>query len=248
MLYAIGAGPQVVGVSSFDHFPADVEKLPRVGGLIDPDFERILSLKPDLVIVYGTQNDFTAKLAKASIPMFTYEHAGLADVTTTIQALGQRVGRVKEADAEVARINKGLDDVRRRVQGMPRYRTLLVFGREPGALRGVYASGGIGFLNDLLEVAGGTNVLADVKRQNMQLSTEQILARAPEAVVELHGPMAAGKLGAEQRVWHQLPSVPAVKQNRVHLLTSELLTVPGPRVVEAARLIAEALHPSGGKK
>lgn len=248
MLFAIGAGPQVVGVSSFDHFPADVEKLPRVGGLIDPDFERILSLKPDLVIVYGTQNDFTAKLAKAHIPMFTYEHAGLADVTTTIRSLGERVGRAKEADAEISRINRGLDDVRKRVAGLPRYRTLLVFGREPGALRGIYASGGIGFLNDLLNVAGGDNVLADVTRQNMQLSTEQLLARAPEAVVELHGAMTADKLATEKRVWQQVPSIPAVKQNRIMLLASELLTVPGPRVVEAARMIAEALHPSAGKK
>jgi iron complex transport system substrate-binding protein len=60
MLFAIGAGPQVVGVSSYDHFPAEVEALPKVGALVDPDTERILSLRPDLVVVYGSQSDVDA--------------------------------------------------------------------------------------------------------------------------------------------------------------------------------------------
>ena len=99
MLYAIGAGSQVVGVSSFDHFPAQVESLPRVGGLLDPDFERIVRLAPDLVIVYGTQTDLTAKLDRARIPMFSYVHAGRSDVTAPIRQLGDRVGHASEANA-----------------------------------------------------------------------------------------------------------------------------------------------------
>ena len=119
----------------------------------------------------------------------------------------------------------------------------MIFGREPGSLRGIYASGGIGFLHDLLTIAGGDDVFAEVKRENLQISSEQILARAPEAVMELHGASTPQKLAAERSVWLQLPSVPAVKNNRVYLLANELLTIPGPRVVEAAKLMADALHP-----
>ncbi|OYW04320.1 MAG: hypothetical protein B7X11_03090, partial [Acidobacteria bacterium 37-65-4] len=155
MLFAIGAGPQVVGVSSFDHFPAEVETRTRVGGLIDPDVERILTLSPDLVIVYGARSDLAARMARAKIPTFTYETGDLANVTATIRRLGARVGRAKAADTEAARIERELDAIRKRVAGQPRYRTLLIFGREPGSLRGVYASGGVGFLHDLLEIAGG---------------------------------------------------------------------------------------------
>lgn len=247
MLYAIGAGSQVVGVSSFDHFPAQVESLPRVGGLLDPDFERIVRLAPDLVIVYGTQTDLTAKLDRARIPMFSYVHSGLADVTSTIRQLGDRVGHASGAKAEATRIEQGLDAIRKSVAGQPRYRTLLIFGREAGSLRSVYASAGVGFLHDLLDVAGGEDIFGDVKRQSIQISAEQILARAPDAVVELHQDLRAEQLAAERQVWNRLPSVPAVKANRIYLLTSELLTIPGPRVVEAARMIADALHPRARK-
>src|SRR6185503_3867333 len=85
MLFALGAGPKVVGVSSFDHFPPEVERVPRVGALLDPDVDRILSLRPDLVVVYRSQSDVLAQLGRANIPVFVYAHAGLADVTTTLR-------------------------------------------------------------------------------------------------------------------------------------------------------------------
>jgi len=243
MLFAIGAGPQVVGVSSFDHFPVEVEKLPRVGGLIDPDVERILTLAPDLVIVYGAKSDLAARLSRAKIATFPYESGTLANVTGTIRALGERFGRQAGADAEATRIERGLAAIRARVAGLPRLRTLLIFGRERGSLRGVYASGGVGFLHDLLDIAGGDDVFAEVKRENVQVSAEQMLARAPEAIVELHGAMTPQLFAIERSVWTQLPGLPAVKNHRVYLLADEMLTIPGPRVVEAAKMMADALHP-----
>lgn len=245
MLFAIGAGPQVVGVGSYDHFPAEVDKLPRVGALLDPDFEKILSLRPDLVIVYGTQTDFIARLQKASIPIFRYEHAGLADITTTIRQLGDRVGRTKDAEAVASGIERDLEAVRARVASRPRVKTLLIFGREAGSLRGIYASGGVGFLHDLLVIAGGTDAFADVKQQSVVISSEQVIARAPEAVIELYESKTTdAKLSAERAVWKQLPAVPAVRNNRIHMLRGDFLTSPGPRVAQAARLLADALHKS----
>jgi iron complex transport system substrate-binding protein len=244
MLYAIGAGPEVVGVSSFDHFPAAVETLPRLGGLVDPDVERILTLSPDLVVVYGAKSDVAARLSRAHIATFAYELGDLANVTRTIRALGTRLGRTAEAEAEASRIERRLDAVRARVAGLPRSRTLLIFGREPGSLRGVYASGGVGFHHDLVGVAGGDDVFADVKHENVQISTEQILARAPDAIIELHDMLTTESLARERDVWSQLPSVPAVRNNRVFLLSGALLTVPGPRVADVAEMFANALHPA----
>src|SRR5205814_5188603 len=140
MLFAIGAGDAVVGVSSFDHFPKEVDTRTRVGALIDPDFERIISLKPDLIVVYGTQGDLITRLDHAHLPMFRYQHAGLADITATIRAIDARVGHAAAANAEADRIERDLADIRRRVASEPRPKTLLVFGREAGAIRGVYAS------------------------------------------------------------------------------------------------------------
>ena len=85
MLFAVGAGPRVVGVSSFDHFPPEVERIERVGALLDPNVERILALRPDLVVVYRSQTDLIAQLGRAQIATFVYAHAGLADVTSTLR-------------------------------------------------------------------------------------------------------------------------------------------------------------------
>jgi len=244
MLFAMGAGPQMVGVGSYDHFPAEADRLPKVGALLDPDFEKILSLHPDLVIVYGTQTDFIARLQRASIPIFRYEHAGLADITSTIRRLGDAVGRTKNAEALASGIERDLDAIRARVKDLPKVSTLLVFGREPGSLRGIYASGGVGFLHDLLDVAGGTDAFGDVKKQSVVISSEQVLARAPAAIIELYDQnTSTDKLAAEQAVWKQLPSVPAVRNNQLHLLRGDFLTVPGPRIAQAARMMADALHP-----
>src|SRR6185369_1515500 len=104
MLYAIGAGPRVVAVSSYDYYPPDVRKLPNVGALLDPNVERILSLKPDLVVAYGTQSELKQQLVKAGISVFDYRHAGLPDVTATIRALGERSGdgqRARELAAAI---------------------------------------------------------------------------------------------------------------------------------------------------
>lgn len=246
MLYAIGAGPRVVGISSYDSFPADVQKLPRVGALLDPNVELMLSLKPQMVVVYGSQTDLKQQLARAGIGVFDYRHAGLADVTTTIRALGERTGTAARAEVIAGEIERGLDGIRRRVAGRPRPKTLLVFGRERLALRGLYASGGIGFLNDMLDIAGGANVFADVKTQAIQASTEQILARRPEVILETRAVNSAwpsGDRDAELNVWNAVVSIPAVRNHRVLFLFDDRIVIPGPRVVEGTAVMAKALHP-----
>jgi iron complex transport system substrate-binding protein len=246
MLYAIGAGERIVAVSSYDSYPPEATRLPRVGALLDPNVERILSLKPDLVVVYGSQDDLKTQLARAGIGVFDYRHAGLADVTTTIRALGERTGDAAKARAVADQIERGLSAVRERTKGRSRPRTLLVFGRERLALRGLYASGGIGFLNDMLEAAGGINVFADVKLQAVQASTEQIIARRPEVILEIRATNSAfpsGDREAELQVWKTLAAVPAVRSGRVHFLFDDRIVIPGPRVVEGTEAVARTLHP-----
>ena len=245
MLFAIGAGDRIVGVSDFDHYPPEAEKRTRVGGLLDPDFERILSLRPDLVVAYGTQSGLLERLARASIPTFNYQHAGLADITQTIRQVGDRVGRHDAAAALAGGIERNLEAIRAKTQGRPKPKTLLTFERERGSLRGVYATGGIGFLHDMLEVAGGVNAFGDVKKQSVQVTSEMALTRAPEVIIEIRsGPEWTPALVTRERdVWRALPSLPAVRSGRIYLLGEEMLSIPGPRVVQAIEKLAKVLHP-----
>ena len=120
MLFAMGAGDRLAGVSNYDRFPPEVARLPRVGGLLDPNVERLLALKPDLVIVYGTQTDLQRQLERANIPIFPYVHRGLPDITDTMRALGERIGAKAAADAAAARIEQQLAVIHARVAGLSR--------------------------------------------------------------------------------------------------------------------------------
>jgi len=246
MLFVIGAGGRVVAVSSFDHYPPEVEKLTRVGALIDPDIERIIALRPDLTIVFEGQVELREKLSQAGLPLLSYPRPTLGDIFRMLRTIGQRVGLAERAEREAAALEGQLDEVRERVKGLPRPRTLLVIGREPGTLRNIYVSGGVGFLNDVLTAAGGDNVFGGVARENLQVTSEAILAAQPEAIVEVVAaqPWSAEQVARETHVWDPLGSLPAVRHHRIALLVGDEFVTPGPRIAEAARRLAAALHQS----
>jgi iron complex transport system substrate-binding protein len=246
MLFAIGAGPQVAAVSSYDDFPVQVKSLPRVGALLDPDVERILALRPKLVISYGSQTDFQAQMARAQIPVYSYRHAGLDGVFATLRDVGRLTGRAADAERVTHDIQAQLDRIRARVRGRARPRTLLVFERDPLSLRGLYVSGGRGFLHEMLQIAGGDNVFADVDRESVQPSQETLLARAPDVIIEVRATgvvTATDAVNADRKVWSSLASIPAVRNGRIHFLNGDYMVVPGPRVAQGTEAFARARHP-----
>lgn len=243
MLFAIGAGAQVVGVSSYDAFPPEVKKLPRVGALLDPDTERILALRPDLVITYGSQSNAEAQFARAGIRTYSYRHGGIATILESLRELAGLTGRRADGDRIASDLQARFDAVRIRVRGRPRPRTVLVFEHDSGTLRSMFVSGGIGFLHDMLEIAGGEDVFADVKRESVQPSVETLISRAPDVIVEIRA-NPPPNIDAERRAWLTLTTVPAVRNGRVHFLSGEYLVVPGPRVAQGVEAFARALHPA----
>lgn len=245
ILFAIGAGPQVVAVSSFDTYPPEATTRPRVGALLDPDVERVLSLMPDLVAIYGSQTDLRRQLERASIPVYTYRHAGLPDILHTIRDLGRVSGRTATADSIAAGIERQLADLKARTGRETPVRTVLVFGREAGALRNIYASGGKGFLDDMLTIAGGVNVFADLGQEAVQATIELLLVRAPDVILEVREgpPYSEAQVSQLAADWGRLASVPAVKTGRVYVVSGEGVVVPGPRVAQAVERLARTLHP-----
>ena len=245
MLFTIGAGAQVVGVSSFDSFPPEVKALPRVGALLDPDTERILALRPDLVVTYGSQMELQERFQRAGIRTFSYRHGGVDGVLATIRELGEVTGHSREGARLADDVAGRLEEVRRRVSGRVRPRVLLVFGRQRGTLREVYASGGEGFLHEMLEIAGGENVFGDAARESVQPSTETILARAPDVILEIYATgLGEGGAAKEVAAWSTLASIPAVRDRRIYFLEGDYLVVPGPRIAAATEAMARVLHPA----
>src|SRR5262249_24336500 len=157
---------------------------------------------------YATQRELIERLDRAHLAYFSYEHRALPDIAQTIRAVGARIGSSERANTVASEIEASLDSIRRATAPLPHPPTLLVFGRDPGTLRSMYVSGGYGFLHDMLVIAGGTNVFADIVKQSVQATTEMLLARRPEMIIELkYGdktPTADAEKGLE--VWNRLAS------------------------------------------
>jgi iron complex transport system substrate-binding protein len=246
MLFAMGAGSNVIGVSSFDQFPAEVSSRQKVGGLLDPDTERILTLRPTLVVIYDTQVDLRDRLGAAGISTWPYRHGSVASIYDTIQGLGIALGRTADADALTRRMQGQIADIKGALRGQTAVPTLFVIGRDAGALQHLDVAGGDGFLNEIVELAGGVNVFRDVARPAVDVSAEQVLTRRPDAILELwvNRPLDAVTRQREIAVWGALPALPAVRKHRIFEVNDERLAIPGPRLPDGIRLFASLLHPT----
>lgn len=244
-LYAIGAGDCVVGVGDWCTWPPEAAGEPRVGGDVNPNFERILALKPDLAIVQGRAENMAAFCRKFGIRLLRVEMFDLGTIYSGLRRLGSVTGRECEADRLAAKLRLGLAELATRVGGLTRPMVFIALGHRAGSLRLVRSAGGRTFLSQLVEVAGGENVLADISEPYPQVSKETLLRRRPEVILEFHPgrKLTEGERKALLDDWRSLPSLPAVQAGRVHFLAEDYLLLPGPRVVESARRIAEALHP-----
>ena len=249
-LYAIGAGEHVVGVGDYCTWPPDAARKPRVGGDVNPNFERIMALAPDLIVVQGRAENMAAFCRKFGIRLLRVEMFDLASIYSGLRRLGAVTDREAEADRLAARLRLGLAEVAARVAGLPRPRVFIALGHRAGSLRLVGSAGGKTFLSQLVEVAGGENVLADLSEPYPQVSKETLLRRRPEVILEFfpgRKPDAAERQ-ALMDDWRSLPSLPAVRDGRIYFLTDDYLLLPGPRVVESARRLAEVLHPEAMKR
>ncbi|NQT54504.1 ABC transporter substrate-binding protein [bacterium] len=250
-LFAIGAGSRVVGVGTWCFHPPEAKALPRVGGEADPSFERLLVLQPDLVIAQGRAEKLHGFCVAHGIRILHVNMDSIPTLYAGLRMIGRAVGMPAEADRVAARIRTDLAAVARRVAGRPRPTVFLCMGHRAGSLRGLASTSGRTFLSNVLDVAGGENIFADLQQDYPPISKEALDQRAPQAILDLH---PGEELSAAQRRqllddWQALPSLPAVAAGRVRILTDDHLLLPGPRVARSAARIAEALHPlaEGGR-
>lgn len=250
-LFALGLGGRVVGVSTYCHYPPETASLPKVGTYLRPNVERIAGLKPDLVILLKQPQGVEEQLRRIALPVLLVEHGDLERMFAAIGAIGEAAGVAARARELTGRIRARLDEIQARTRNRPRRSLLFVVGRTPGRLEGLIAVGRGSYLNAIIDIAGGRNVLADSPVDYPKISLETVLARNPDVIVDM-GEMAETKGVTEERkqqvvaLWRQRSSLQAVAAGRVYAVASDIFVVPGPRVVEAAEAFARMLHPEAG--
>jgi iron complex transport system substrate-binding protein len=233
---ALGATDELVGVDDYSKFPASVQALPKVGSFMFPNLETIIALRPTLVIVDDIQGKTAGALADAGIATVPCTMHALPDVKDGLRTIGARLGKATEAERVVAQIDAALDAAAAR-RPARRPRVLAVIDREADGLGNLVAVGPGAWVDELLAVVGGDNVLAPSGVRYPKLSLEEVLRAQPEVILDLS--FAAQKSTA---AWGEL-DVPAVKQGRVVALFEPYLTAPSPRVAAALDTLAKAIAP-----
>ena len=242
--FAIGAGERVVGVADFTEHPPEAAKLPRLGAFINPNLELLASLRPDLVVVQGQADKIRDYCRDHHQAFVAYQLDSVADVFTVARDLGARLGRTAEAEQVAKRWRAELDAVRETVSAEPRVKAFLSVGRPEGRLTSMTTCSDKTFLSELLTTAGGDNVFGDALEKYPQPSLESLVQRGPEVVIDLQPGGMGGRTGATPvSDWQAVSSVPAVRNGRVIVLSEDYLLIPGPRMVNTARLLARTLHP-----
>ena len=247
ILFAMGLGDKVVGRSSFCLYPPEAEKIPAVGDTLHLNLEKIIALAPTIAFVVTRRDDIPKRLEGVGIHTVAIRSDRTDEMLKAIGTIGEATGRGIDAQVLADHITVGLARVRAQVRDLPRPRVLFAFPMTVGSPQMMVAGRGT-FVDDLLDVAGGQNAYPK-KADWPTVGPEDVIGMAPQVVVvnAAGADAAPDRLAAVRGAWANWRSVPAVKNDRVVVLTEAYLTIPGPRVAEAAKLLAEAIHPELAK-
>jgi len=239
MLFAIGAGEQLVGVSQFCNYPPEALMKPKVG-YANPNLESLVALQPDLVVAPSeiVKPDIILKLDQLKIPVFVLKDSNVEDIFVHIQTLGRMLNRSTTANAVAMELRGQVAQIKQRTERLSPVRVLYVLNSQP-----LITVGPGSFIDQLIVLAGGVNVGAKSGTSYPRLSMEAVLQDDPEVLVFPVGE-TEGISDSEQQAWRQWSTITAVKRGRLHQIPADLLNRPGPRIARGLELLADILHPN----
>ncbi len=248
MLYALGLGNEVAGVTNYCRYPPEARLKPKIGDYTSPNIEAIAALKPDLVIIQTNPVRLAERLQALHLKTLEINQDDLPALYNSFRVVGAATGTEATARRLVEDTQSKLDQVRRRAASLPRVRVMFVIGRTPNRLDGLVVVGKASYLNEIMQTAGGENVFRDAPSQYPSVSLEEVLARNPEVIVDMGDMSDTVNVTAKHQrqvvnLWQRMGTIAAVKQHRIFAVASDIFVVPGPRVVDAAQAFFGMLHP-----
>lgn len=237
IVFAIGAGNRLVGRTSYCDFPAEAKAVAEVGDTLNPSLERIISLKPQVVLISTASQleSFTKQLQSNDIAVFVTDPQDLESVFRSIAKVGEILGNSDAARDLVEKLRARATTVQEKVKAAKPVRVFYQLSAQP-----LYTAGRDSFVTDLIRRAGGVSVSAEVPGAWPKYSAEAALATRPEAIILPTG----GSMGdMNTAVAEPLKGSPAAIQGRVYKINDDHLVRPGPRAVDGLEEIARALHP-----
>ncbi len=260
ILFALGLGESVVGVSNYCNYPAAAAKIDRIGGIMNPNLEAIVALKPDLVVKLRGHRILNASVYRFGIKTLTVDHKTIEAVLQSIPTIGQACGNASAAQRMVDELRLRIDRIRQKTAGLRRPRVMVSVDRILGAgrLENIFVAGNDEYFDEMIEIAGGRNVFGDQPVRYPVVSNESIIKADPEIIIDIISSMndtsavggkqsdaaAINKLKAKAAAdWRQLPKVDAVGSGKIFCLTEDFISVPGPRFILLLEKLVKLFHP-----
>ena len=244
IVFALGLGEYVVAASDFANYPPEVNTKERVGGYFNPNLEKILALRTDCVITQGSHpklvnfcNQYDIKLTQVALD-------GIDSLYQTLTLLGRILDCRKQAVQLKYSIENKLNAIKEKVGERDRIKTFFCFNRRQGELHSLYTISSEGFLGELLDSVGGENIYTNLTSMYQKISRESLIRAAPEVIIEVQNNRAMS-IDQRQKLindWQQLSIIPAVKNDRIYILTDDYILLPGPRIPRIAARLAEVIH------
>jgi iron complex transport system substrate-binding protein len=234
-VYALGAGSDVVAVPDFTKYPSQAKNKPSIGLPLNPSIETIVSLRPDLALASGDLNHMTTvgELEKLAIPVFVINPHGIQGIYRSIESLGKALDREQAADKLVSGLRQREARVRQSAQGKPSTKVLMLVWYDP-----IVTAGKDAYITNMIEIAGGNSITADVPQEWPEVSLEFVLGRAPEALLIVRGSNVSLDAIRNRAGWLSLP---AIKNNRTYYI-DDRIEYPSPVAFDALEDLANQLH------
>ncbi|MFH0813119.1 MAG: cobalamin-binding protein [Pseudomonadota bacterium] len=243
ILFAIGLGERVVGVSTYCNYPPEARKKEKIGGYITPSLEKIISLRPDFVVgtADGGLKTVVEKLAGLGIPVYVTNPKSIPGVMASIQKIGEATFSQPAAARVVASMKEKIQIIQKKVQGRPRLRVLHILAYNP-----LISSGKGTFVHDLIQLAGGANIAEKAKGKHPRYSMEEIITQDPQVII-LSSMKSRDPLAEQRPWWDRWKEISAVRLGRIYVVDADLIHRPSPRIMDGLEEMARGIHPEAFK-
>ncbi|RKD29089.1 ABC transporter substrate-binding protein [Thermohalobacter berrensis] len=236
ILFKLGLGDRVVGVTNYCDFPKEAKEKEKIGDLMNINVEKIIELEPDLVIQYGEgKEEINNQIRQAGIALLSYEPESIQEVIDLIKEIGKITGAQRAAELTTIEMTSKRDYIIEKVKDAKKPKVFYEVWDDP-----LMAAGPGSFIDELITLAGGENIAKDAKGKYPQFSLEKLIERNPQVYL---GAKEEGKTVEQIKTREGYEIIDAIKNDRVYLLEPNIISRPGPRIVDGLEIMAKTIHP-----
>ena len=246
ILFELGLKDRVIAVTNFCKYPKEACQRPSIGGMLNPNMEKVVSLTPDLIIYQSGNQRLRNNAKNVGVQTLEVRMGNLEEIFESIKKLGVALNCQEQANKLTLKLTTGIAFYQERLKDLPQKEVLLLLGDSSDPARDLYAAGPGTFLNELLILSGGKNIIRDSPARYPKLSKEHIIEKSPEIIIEA-GPksnLSQKEIDLKIKEWHRFPTIKAVKNNQIYFIGADYILIPGPRLLKIIEQFSKVIHPS----